>query len=231
MTAVAAERFDLPRWVASATVVLGLHAAAVAMLLRWHDPVGFGEPSSAIVVDLSPYATPPSDSVEDLAPGPKQQQVEAPPPQEKPEPQTEARIEEKIDVAPEPDVAVPLPEPVKPTPDEVKPAPATTAPPRTHVSQAALDAWHRGVYLQIVRHKSYPPAARARRETGTVLLALSLDPKGRVVASSVAHSSGYAALDQEAIAITRRAEPFPVPPTGVAGERFDFTVPVEFGMR
>ena len=81
MTTIAADKFDLPRWVLCGAVVLSVHAAAVATLLTWRDPVGFGEPSSAIVIDLSPFATPQSDSIEDIAPGPKQQDAEAPPPQ------------------------------------------------------------------------------------------------------------------------------------------------------
>jgi protein TonB len=230
MTAIAADKFDLPRWALCGAVVLGVHAGAVAMLLRWHDPIGFGEPSSAIVVDLAPFATPESDSIEDIAPGPRQQEAEAPPPQEKRE-QVEAKVEQKIDAAPEPDVAVPPPEDAKPTPPEVQPAPATTAPPRTHTSQAAINAWYRGIMVQIARHKSYPPAARSRHETGTVELAFSIDREGRVVSSTVKQSSGYAMLDQEALATARRAQPFPAPPADLAGTTFPFTVPVEFKLR
>ena len=230
MTTIAADKFDLPRWVLCGAVVLGVHAAAVATLLTWRDPVGFGEPSSAIVVDLAPFATPQSESIEDIAPGPKQQEAEAPPPQEKRE-QVEAKVEQKIDAAPEPDVAVPPPEEAKPTPPQVQPAPATTAPQPTHASQAAINAWYSGVRAQFERHKSYPKAARMRHETGTVQLAFSIDREGRVVSSAVERSSGYATLDQEAIATVGRAQPFPVPPAGMPGATFNFTLPVPFSIR
>src|SRR5262249_29437630 len=154
------------------------------MLLRWHEPVGFGEPSSAVVVDLAPFATPGSDSIEDIAPGPRQQEAEAPPPQEKRE-QEEAKGEQKKDAAAPAGVGAAPPEETTPTPPEAQPAPATTAPPRTHTSQAAINAWYRGIMLQIARHKSYPPAARSRHETGTVKLAFSIDRDGRVVSSAV----------------------------------------------
>ena len=232
MTAVAAERLGLPRWAASAAIVLGLHAAAIAILLRWHEPVEVGEPSSAIIVDLAPFVTPPSDSIEDIAPGPKQQEIEAPPPQARPEQKVEAKPDQKIESAPEPDVAVPPPEEeARPTPPQVRPVPATTAPPRAHASQTAINTWYREIVAQIARHKSYPQAARSRRETGTVQLAFSIDRDGRVISSAVTQSSGHAALDQEAIATARRAEPFPAPPADLAGAKFDFTVPVSFSIR
>ena len=230
MTAITADKFDLPRWVLCGAVVLGVHVAAVATLLTWRDPIGFGEPSSAIVIDLSPFATPQSDSIEDIAPGPKQQEAAAPPPPEERE-QVEAKIEQKIEAAPEPDVAVPPPDEAKPTPPQVQPAPATTAPPRTHASQTAINAWYRGIVVRIERHKSYPQTARARRETGTVELAFSIDREGRVLSSAVKQSSGYAMLDQEAMATARRAQPFPAPPVDLAGTMFPFTVPVEFKLR
>src|SRR6202030_3238266 len=63
MNAIAAARSDLTRWAASAVVVLGLHALGAATLLAWHDPIGVGDESSAIVVDLTPYA-PPSESTD-----------------------------------------------------------------------------------------------------------------------------------------------------------------------
>jgi periplasmic protein TonB len=230
MTTIAADKFDLPRWALCGAVVLCVHAAAVAMLLRWHEPVGFGEPSFAIVVDLSPYETPPSDSIEDIAPGPRQQEAEAPPPQEKRE-QVEAKVEQKIETAPEPDVAVPPPEQATPTPPQAQPAPATTAPPPTHASQAAIRKWYTDVRAQFDRHKAYPKSARLHHETGTVQLAFAIDRAGRVVSSAVEHSSGYATLDQEAIATVRRAEPFPAPPAAMPGDTFNFTLPVPFSMR
>jgi protein TonB len=230
MTAIAADRFDLPRWALCCAVVLGVHAAAVGMLLRWHEPVGFGEPSSAIVVDLSPFATPQSESIEDIAPGPRQQEAEAPPPQEKRE-QVEAKVEQKIEPAPEPDVAVPPPEEAKPAPPQVQPAPATTAPPPTHASQAAIRKWYTDVRAQFDRHKAYPKSARMRHETGTVQLAFAIDRQGRVVSSAVERSSGHETLDQEAIATVRRAQPFPTPPAAMPGDTFNFTLPVPFSIR
>lgn len=257
MTAVAAARGDLTRWLASAAVVLGLHAAGVAALLAWHDPLGIADEGSAVVVDLAPYA-PPSDSVEDVAPGPIQQQAAAPAPEQKAEPKPDETVEAKIEPKPEekpeekvevppapvpPVAAVPPPEAVTPPPppepqaqpaqpSNVPPAPVTTAPPRQHQATAAeTNAWHKGIFAQIQRHKAYPAAARARGEKGVVQVAFSINRQGRLVAHRVAHASGYASLDQAAMATLEKAQPFPAPPADMPGAEFSFTVPVAFSIR
>jgi protein TonB len=269
MTAIAAARGDQTRWLASGVVVIGLHAAAVAALLAWHDPLGIADQGSAVVVDLAPYA-PPSESIEDLAPGPTQQAAPPPSPEQKseqkpdekiderseakPEEKIEAKIErrpeqkpeEKIEAPPAPVppvAAVPPPEAVRPPPppepqaqpappSDVPPAPVTTAPPRPHeVTAAEANAWHQGIFAQIQRHKAYPSTARARGERGVVQVAFSIDRQGHLVASRVAKASGFAALDQAAIATLENAQPFPPPPADMPGEQFSFTVPVAFSIR
>ena len=254
MTAIAAARGDLTRWLASAVVVVGLHALAVAALLAWHDPLGVADDSSAVVVDLAPYA-PPSESTEDLTPGPIQQQAAAPAPpmvEPKPEETVEAKTEEKPEEKPEekvevppapvpPVAAVPPPEAVTPPPrpeaqpmppSNMPPAPVTTAPPRPHVASAAeVNEWHKGIFAQIQRHKDYPIAARARGEKGVVQLAFSIDREGRVTASRVARASGHAALDRAAMETLQKAQPFPPPPADMPGAEFSFTVPVAFSIR
>jgi periplasmic protein TonB len=249
MNAIAAARSDLTRWAASAVVVLGLHALGAATLLAWHDPIGMSDESSAIFVDLAPYA-PPSESTEDIAPGPVQQAAAAPlekvepesepKPAEKVEPKVELKPEEKVDVPPAPVppvAAVPLPLPVTPPepeaqPSQMPPAPATTAPPRQQSASAAeANAWHKGIFAQIQRHKAYPAAARARRENGVVQLAFSIDRDGRVVSSRVAAASGFAALDQAALETIQKAQPFPPPPADLPGDLFSFTVPVAYSIR
>jgi periplasmic protein TonB len=234
VTAQALGRSELRLWTASAIVVLGLHAAAGALLVTWHDPVAIGEPSDAVLIDLSPLTTPPSETVEDIAAGPLQQEAAAQPEPEKPK--LEEKVEEKLDVpqAPVPPVAaLPPPEPItpKPAPAPVAPAPLTTAPPRAHASAAQIRSWYSSIVQQLERHKSYPLAARRRGETGEVELAFSIDREGHVLSSKIVKSSGYAVLDQETMTTLQRAAPFPLAPNGLDGEKFDFTVPVKFNIR
>jgi protein TonB len=259
MSAIGTARSDMTRWAISAAVVVGLHAVGAATLLAWHDPVGWGEDSSAILIDLTPDA-PPSDAQDDLAPGPLQQQAAAPAPpathepkvepkpeevEAKLEPKVEPQPDEKVELppAPVPPVAtLPPPEAVEPPPVTVPepdaqptadtpPAPVTTAPPRPHPASAAAAAkWHKVIITQIRRHKAYPPAARARGEKGVVDLAFSLDRQGRVHLGRVAHASGFASLDQAAMEALQKAK-IPPTPADVPGDEFTFTVQVVFSLR
>jgi len=69
--AATVDRYDPGRWAVCAAVVIGLHAAGVAMLLRHHEPVFGDEGGPVVVVDLAPFITPPTESQQDLAPGPE----------------------------------------------------------------------------------------------------------------------------------------------------------------
>jgi periplasmic protein TonB len=234
MTAAALDTEDVSRWVLCAVVVIGVHVGFAAMLATWHEPVIGDEGSSAIVVDLSAFTGPNSESKYDLAPGPLQQQLEAAPRPEPPKP--EEQPQEKADVPPPlPDADVVLPaEPVKP-PDKPKDQPSPpvleTAPPRTRPSAAQITSWHRRIAEHVERHKGYPAAARARRQTGVTELVFTIDRQGKVVTSRVTRSSGYAALDQETIATVRRAQPFPSPPANMPGDTFEFRVPIRFNIQ
>jgi protein TonB len=232
MTAAQLDTGGLRRWMGSAALVLGLHAAAAALLLTWHEPIAVGVPSNAIFIDLTPFVAPDSDTKDDIAPGPLEQEAEAPPPEQR---QTEPKVDEKVELPPTPVppvAALPInPQPPKATPDVIPPAPATTAPPPARASQAQIKSWAGRVVTQIERHKAYPHAAEQRGERGVVELAFSIDREGRVVSTSIVKSSGHAALDQESIATVHRAEPLPAPPIDLEGNRFDFTVPLKFNIR
>jgi protein TonB len=234
MIATVADSYDLRRWVLSAAVVVGLHAALVVMLITWHEQVAGDEGSEAIVVDLAPYTGPSTESKNDLAPGPEQQQSTATPDVQPPKP--EEKRQETIERPPVlPDAEVQLPLEVKPPDKPVEqpspPVPQATSPPRPRPSAAQVASWHRRIAMQVERHKGYPASARARHETGTAELAFTLDRTGKVVASHIARTSGSAALDRETIDTVRRAQPFPSPPPNMAGETFEFTVPIRFNIR
>jgi protein TonB len=153
-----------------------------------------------------------------------------------------------------PEVAVPLPPPKEvkqetPRPQVARlPAPATTAPQaipeRTAAVAAApaqgvlnrnvsnaLPTWKSQVAGLLERNKRYPAAAQANRQQGIVQLYFSLDRKGYVVASRVLKSSGSATLDQEAMALVQRAQPFPPPPPELPGARVDLSVPIRFNLK
>ena len=234
MTARPIDTATACRWAVCGAAVLGLHLGAAATLAAWREPAAASAAAEPIIVDLAPLANVAIDAPQDAAPGLAQPPIEAPPPAPK---QTEAKLEQQveqnIEPAPSPSPAVaalPPPAPAKTEPPPAIPvAPAVTAPPRQRaVSAAEIDAWHGSIVASIERNKSYPPSAQARGERGVAQLSFAIDREGRVVASRIVHSSGFAALDQGAIATLRRAEPFPSPPAGLPGATFAFEMPVEF---
>ncbi len=166
--------------------------------------------------------------------------VEEPPPEVKP--------------APNPEVAV-----VPPAPQEVKqetpqrqeprpPAPTTSAPQAVPVETAAIPAapeqgkpnpvrpkpkqtWEGQMSALIERNKRYPAKAQSRGAQGVAQVSFSLDRQGRLIESRIVRSSGVAVLDEESLALLRRAQPFPPPPQDRPGERVDVTVQIRFNLK
>ena len=81
------------------------------------------------------------------------------------------------------------------------------------------------------RFKRYPEIARARGNQGEVTVQFTIDRTGHVVAARVVHSSGSSALDEEALAVLKRADPLPAAPAPIAGMTFDLTLPIQFRIR
>lgn len=115
------------------------------------------------------------------------------------------------------------------------PIAAVTAAPVASVPTAsnptALPQWSNRIAVLLERNKRYPATARARREEGTTRVAFVLDRQGRLVSSRIEQSSGIAALDQEALDLLRRAQPFPALPAEVTDTQISLTVPIKFALR
>jgi len=81
------------------------------------------------------------------------------------------------------------------------------------------------VSAHLRRHQS---AARSGGAAGSGAVTFSLSGSGSVTSVRIAKGTGTAVLDQEILAIVRRASPFPVPPDG---QPKSFTVPVNFSLQ
>jgi protein TonB len=216
----------LRRWVICGAVVVTAHAGLAAVLASWHDVVEGDENGDAMVIDLAPLPIAVANqATEGLAPGPEQNQADTTP--EKPVEEVQKEVEEIVR-ADNPDVVLPeevKPEPSKPVETET-PAPETTAPQPPRLRAKAISIWTQRISTLLERHKRYPPDARNRREQGIVQLAFSLDRQGHVTQSHIVKSSGYEVLDNETLALLKRAEPFPPPPGGA----IELTVPIRFNL-
>lgn len=96
------------------------------------------------------------------------------------------------------------------------------------VSSVTPAKWQSRLMAHLERRKKYPADARRRGERGTVYVRFRIDDNGNVNSVSIARSSGYPALDNEVLALVRRASPVPAPPSGV---NKTITAPVQFSVK
>ncbi len=155
---------------------------------------------------------------------PKPIKKEAPAPIEEPEYVPPPVVENVIAVQPsvekEPEVVIPQPPPPIEPPPPQQPTQAEI--------DSALNAYGSILGRAIAKHKSYPKIAQRRGWQGTALLDLKIDSDGNVLSAVVRESSGYDALDNQALKMVEKAAPFPAPPKALLGRTFNITVPVSF---
>jgi TonB family protein len=104
------------------------------------------------------------------------------------------------------------------------PAGDNAAPPDT--TAAELADWRAQMVDRINRNTTFP--ARGQCREGLVKILFFIDRAGNLLASEITESSKIPAFDVEALAIIKRAHPFPAPPKAVAGARVSLVVPVRF---
>ena len=203
---------DLRRWALAATIVLGVHLAAIVGFLYVHQPEEIGDNVIA-AIDF----TPSDDTVDqpEIAPVPEQpqEQVEQPPPETAPV------------------VALPEPKPVEKIEEQKPPTPTLAARTKGGAVNPVTASWQTDLVKHLQRYKRYPGQAQARGEEGIVMLAFSVDRNGHVLARRVIQSSGHSALDDEVIAMIERAQPLPSFPPSMTEAKLDLVVPIRFSLR
>lgn len=206
----------------------------------------------AAIITVAP-PQPPTE----LAPGPQQvEATAAPKPIEKTEetpelltndeslttmdssPQTEQPVQEEIPEPVEEEVITEQQAPAQPAPETTAP-PSVEAPPaetataatsgtnQQHLMEVQLN-WQQQMQMHLERWKRYPRAAQMRNQEGMPWVKFSMDRNGNVLSVELVESSGVDSLDKEAIALVKRAEPLPAPPTEIEGDAITLTVPIEF---
>lgn len=222
-------------WAAAGTVTLGLHAALFLAFARAVDRASAPlDVPGVVTIDLSPAHLPEQgadDPAPDRTPDAEAEPSRPAPPEERsapvPAPAAEApppRIEPALaPPQPAPDkrvagtlakpsrTASPKPPIRKGGPGSDTAAPGRSAPPPM-ASQASLTMWQSEMRARIVRAKRFPPGATGA--TGISLVSVTFSAAGDVVDARLIASSGNTTLDGEAVAVMRRAAPYPPPPGG-----------------
>lgn len=250
-------RPELMRWSLCAVVVVAAHGVVALAVAGRSDEEELEAGAPVVMIELAPLAAAPPAPPRDLAAGPlveteNQERVAEQAPPERKEPDKEREKEKVVEVppAPEPEVAMTQPQPMaeegpiedKPAPVVAPAAPVPTAPqnapapaertaapavaPLERATSTAIASWERLLVAQLERHKRYPPQAHGA--VGEARLEFSIDRAGKVLASRIVRSSGSEALDQEALALIKRAAPLPPPPSGLPDDRLSFVVPIRY---
>lgn len=238
------DRAEVRRWSLSATLVVAVHAGVLAAGALWftrhNDFAGTG--SQPMMIDLE--SAPPTTERRklDVAPGPEMQEAPAP----SPEPERQEKAKQQVAPAPvQPNPVVVAPPETKETPKPTKdektpiaekppqppeaPAPRTTAPPQA--AQAARMRYDGALSAHLQKYKHYPPASRSAGEEGVAMLSFTVGRDGQVLSSSIAKSSGSAALDAATLAMIRRAQPLPRFPPEMTQGSLTVTVPIRYSLR
>lgn len=118
-----------------------------------------------------------------------------------------------------------------PTSFESEPAPTPVAPELGASDVAdpeAIQTWQNEILARLERLKRYPRSAQRAREEGVATVGFTMTRAGVVVDSELVESSGSSTLDEEALALIIRAQPFPAPPPDMPGEEITLVAPVQF---
>lgn len=163
--------------------------------------------------------------------------IEEPPPEVKPalnpdvaiEPPPPEEVKQDTPQRQEPRPPAPITSALQAPPDEIAPVPV--APTQGQIDRSKSNpavTWNKQIMALIERNKRYPEGADRRGQKGMVQVFFSLDRQGRVVESRVVRSSGVTDLDEEAVALLRRAQPFPPPPPEMPGDSIGLILPLRF---
>jgi periplasmic protein TonB len=175
-------------------------------------------PEEAPQVEPSPEVPKPEVAVAQQTPEPEKK-PEVPKEEAKQEQKTEASVGDPITAAP--------------AKTEAPVAEKTVAPVAGtgRTSERAQATWQKSLILHLNAKKRYPPEAQARGVQGEAKVQFSIDRAGRIISAHLITSSGHIALDEEALAVLRRASPLPAPPEGFGGDIIALTLPIQFRIR
>lgn len=190
------------------------------------QPKGIEPPPEPVAIPEPEIKIPELPSLPDaaavLAPPPKEE-PKPKPPEVKPKPKPKPKVvERRKPIEPDKPKAEQTSAPVA----QAQAAPRAAAPMSgaSSASPAANASWRGSLIAHLNRFKRFPNGA----SPGTAQVAFSIDRGGRVLSARLVRGSGDAALDEEAVAMIRRASPVPAPPDGLGGGAIALAVPVRF---
>ena len=185
-----------------------------------------------LTIELAPpQPAPPPPPAPVKPPEPVKPKVTPPPkpiPQDLPKPVL-AKSPEVVQPPPPPVIAA---APKTEAPAVAAPVAPPAEPPKPTVNQVDVDnaknQYGNLLSREVAKHKQYPKIAQMRGWQGDVELDLQIDGSGNLVTSKVRTSSGFEALDKQALEMVKKAAPFPLPPEALRAKTFNVIIPVSF---
>lgn len=92
-----------------------------------------------------------------------------------------------------------------------------------------IKAWKARLASHVASNKFFPAAAWGQE--GKAKVTFVIDRSGKLISRALTESAGSRPLDEAALAIVARAQPFPAPPPELKDDSFSFTVPIVFSGR
>ena len=96
-----------------------------------------------------------------------------------------------------------------------------------HAQTDVVKEWQKQIGIRLSSNKGFTP----KRQSGTVKVGFVIDRTGKLVSSWLSESTGIPALDEHALAIVERSQPFPMPPPDLDDDRLRLIVPFIFESR
>jgi len=100
---------------------------------------------------------------------------------------------------------------------------------QTDTQSESAQAWKAKLSAHIAKSRLFP--AQALGQTGEARVGFVIDRSGKLVSRALAARTGSQLLDDAALEIVARAQPFPAPPPELKEETFYFVVPIVFNGR
>lgn len=85
----------------------------------------------------------------------------------------------------------------------------------------------------LTKFKKYPQEAIMQKQEGVVRIRVSIDESGNVLSKELKKSCPYAALNDEALSLFKRASPLPKPPKEMSknGDKISFVMPIDYNIK
>lgn len=85
----------------------------------------------------------------------------------------------------------------------------------------------------LTKFKKYPQEAIMQKQEGVVRIRVSIDESGNVLSKELKKSCPYAALNDEALSLFKRASPLPKPPKEMLknGDKISFFMPIDYNIK